>query len=204
MKRLKKYGLGIDRIYGYSIQENEKGAFYSIGEVSEYISFLEKKVEQLKISSERTTNDGDRIFFYGSEFYCFSNFSSFTLNWKGNLFMTSEHAYHWEKFNTGKTPYIQWLIMSAPSAHAAYKIAAEHKDLQISNWNDIKVDIMYDIIWQKFIQHPYVRKKLNQTESKEIIEDSWRDDFWGWGMEQDGRNELGKIWMRVRREAFYP
>ncbi len=34
----------------------------------------------------------------------------------------------------------------------------------------------------------------------DIVEDSPKDDFWGWGPNRDGRNELGKIWMRLRSE----
>jgi predicted NAD-dependent protein-ADP-ribosyltransferase YbiA (DUF1768 family) len=34
-----------------------------------------------------------------------------------------------------------------------------------------------------------------------LIEDSWRDDFWGWGENKDGKNMLGKLWMEVREEV---
>lgn len=36
--------------------------------------------------------------------------------------------------------------------------------------------------------------------SGKIVEDSPKDDYWGWGEKRDGRNELGKIWMRLRDE----
>lgn len=38
------------------------------------------------------------------------------------------------------------------------------------------------------------------TGDRELIEDSWRDDFWGWGPNRDGKNMLGKLWMEVRAE----
>jgi predicted NAD-dependent protein-ADP-ribosyltransferase YbiA (DUF1768 family) len=34
----------------------------------------------------------------------------------------------------------------------------------------------------------------------DIVEDSPKDDFWGWGPKRDGRNELGKIWMLLRSQ----
>lgn len=28
----------------------------------------------------------------------------------------------------------------------------------------------------------------------------YEPEFWGWGPNQDGRNELGKLWMEIRAE----
>lgn len=138
------------------------------------------------------------VFFYEREFYVFSNFSSFAIFWKGLLFPTSEHAYHWEKF-VGR-PEIQSEILFARSAHDALKIAHENKDKYIANWDELKLYIMTDICRAKLQQHPYVMKKLMQTGGRLIIEDSWRDDYWGWGPNQDGHNHLGEIWMKLRDE----
>ena len=38
------------------------------------------------------------------------------------------------------------------------------------------------------------------TGDRTLIENSWRDDFWGWGPNRDGQNMLGKLWMEVRAE----
>lgn len=38
------------------------------------------------------------------------------------------------------------------------------------------------------------------TGDRELVEDSWRDDFWGWGPNRDGQNMLGKLWMELRAE----
>jgi hypothetical protein len=48
--------------------------------------------EYHKLDNER------QVFFYEQDFYVLSNFSAFTLQWKGHRFDTSEAAYHWEKF----------------------------------------------------------------------------------------------------------
>jgi hypothetical protein len=64
----------------------------------------------------------------------------------------------------------------------------------------VKVDVMRDILRAKVAQHEYVRRKLLATGDRELIEDSWRDDFWGWGPNRDGQNMLGKLWMEVRAE----
>lgn len=140
----------------------------------------------------------NQIFFYEQEFYPFSNFSSFKLNWNGYDWMTSEHAYHSEKFINN--PEIIEQLKQSRSAHDAMVIAYANKDKYRDDWDEIKLDIMKSILTAKVEQHPYVKKKLLESGDKELIENSWRDDFWGWGQNKDGQNHLGKIWMKVREE----
>lgn len=140
----------------------------------------------------------ERICFYEQDYYVLSNFSSFSLQWEGIRFDTSEAAYHWEKFPG--LPGIQMLIASAPSAHVAYQVAAEHKAQRRPDWDQIKVGLMHTILRCKAAQHEYVRRKLLATGDRELVENSWRDDFWGWGPNRDGQNMLGKLWMQVRQE----
>lgn len=140
----------------------------------------------------------ERVCFYEQDFYVLSNFSSFTLQWRGLRFDTAEAAYHWEKFPDQQA--VQELIRTAPSAHEAYRVAAEHKWQRRPDWDDVKCEIMKDILRAKAEQHEYVRRKLLATGDRELVENSWRDDFWGWGPNRDGQNELGKLWMGVRAE----
>lgn len=142
-----------------------------------------------------------QVFFYEQDFYVLSNFSSFTLLWPRRepwRFDTSEAAYHWEKFPLNAD--IRNQIINAPSAHVAFQIAAEFKHLRRPDWDDVKVDIMRDILRAKAEQHEYVHRKLLATDDRELVEDSWRDDYWGWGPNRDGQNMLGKLWMEVREE----
>ena len=145
-------------------------------------------------------NDTEKqIFFYEHEFYVFSNFSSFQIEWKGKLYPTSEHVYHSEKFvDEG----IKEQIRNTRSAHDSQKVAQANKDKYRKDWEDVKLKIMKKILLAKVEQHPYVKKKLLQSGCRELIEDSWRDDFWGWGENKDGANHLGKLWMEVRDEIL--
>lgn len=133
--------------------------------------------------------------FYEREFYPLSNFSSFRLSWRGVDFDTSEAAYHWEKF---LQPKLRAKIQNARSAHEAFKIAEANKALRIADWDGIKIRIMRDIIHAKADQHEYVRRKLLETGSRQLVEGSWRDAFWGIGPNGDGQNMLGKLWMEER------
>lgn len=138
------------------------------------------------------------VFFYEHDFYVLSNFASFRLAWKGLDFDTSEHAYHWEKFKEDAE--LRHRIRLARSAHDAFKLAEKFRDKRRPDWDSVKVDIMREILREKANQHEYVRRKLLATGDRELIEDSWRDDFWGWGPNKDGQNMLGRLWMEIREE----
>lgn len=140
-----------------------------------------------------------QVFFYEQEFYVLSNFSAFTLEWKGIRFDTSEAAYHWEKFID--YPNLQEQIRQAPSAHAAFKIAERNSEFVRKDWTTMREGTMRRILWEKVNQHEYVKVKLLETGDRELIEDSWRDSFWGWGADQQGKNALGKLWMSIRHEV---
>lgn len=140
----------------------------------------------------------DAVKFYGSEFYCLSNFSAFRLTWRGMDFDTSEAAYHWEKFSRTSAPTAD-AIYAARSAHEAFKIAEQNAEKRRPDWMTVRVGIMKQILIAKTDEHEYVRRKLRETGVRELIEDSWRDPFWGWGCERDGENMLGKLWMEVRK-----
>jgi ribA/ribD-fused uncharacterized protein len=148
----------------------------------------------------------ERVCFYEQDFYVLSNFSAFTLRWKELKFDTSEAAYHWEKFPDQGDMYIarrqavRAAIRSAASAHEAFKRAEENARFRRPDWDAVKVDIMRDILRAKVEQHEYVRRKLLATGDRELVENSWRDSFWGWGPSRDGQNMLGKLWMEIRAE----
>lgn len=139
----------------------------------------------------------DKIFFYEGQWYFFSNFSSFMVHWRGVDWQTNEHAYQAAKFTDLA---IIEEIRSARSAHDALKIAHAHSNSEISNWDDIKLEIMEGIVRAKLAQHPYVQRKLLETGDAEIVENSPIDSFWGRGPDWQGENHLGKIWMKLRAE----
>lgn len=135
--------------------------------------------------------------FYEGRFYALSNFASFAVNYKGVLWMTSEHAYQAEKFTQYE---IREEIRLATSAHEAKQIAKRYDSLKRKDWQDIKLSVMEAILRAKFEQHEYVRRTLSRTEGREIIEDSPYDSFWGRGPDHTGENHLGKLWMKLRDE----
>lgn len=142
---------------------------------------------------------GKIVAFYEREFYVFSNFSSFQVKWKGRSWMTSEHAYQASRF-MGKKPKVVEQIFKARSADAAYKIAQKYKGADFDDYREQDLKNMESILRCKLKQNPYVWHKLRQTGKRYIVEDSPKDSFWGFGANRRGRNELGKIWMKLRDE----
>lgn len=146
----------------------------------------------------------ERVCFYEQDFYVLSNFSAFSVRWQGWRFPTSEHAYHWEKFDPctrdAQGEYVRDRIREAWSAHEAFKLAERWRTLRRKDWDSVKVDIMRGILCAKVDQHEYVGRKLLATGDRELVENSWRDDFWGWGPNRDGQNMLGKLWMEIRAD----
>jgi ribA/ribD-fused uncharacterized protein len=137
--------------------------------------------------------------FYPREFYPLDNFAAFAVDWLGKRFPTAEHAYHWSKY-TQSAPEVAERIFQARSPHDAQKLAIKHKDLRQADWSRVKLEIMEEILRLKLEQNSYVKQKLLQTLDLEIVEDSPKDSFWGWGPDRSGRNELGKLWMKLRAE----
>lgn len=158
------------------------------------------------MSENHGLDTDNQVFFYEQDHYYLSNFSAFTLWWHDIRFDTSEQAYHWAKFQPygDGSDYIRQAVRGeirlATSAHEAFKIAEKHARWKQPHWDTVKVDIMRDILRAKVQQHEYVRRKLLQTGNRELVENSWRDDFWGWGANRDGQNQLGKLWMEIRSE----
>lgn len=68
------------------------------------------------------------------------------------------------------------------------------------DWDQVKDQVMYECCMAKFLQHADLRAELMATGDKELIEESATDYYWGCGANSTGKNMLGKILMRVRKE----
>jgi len=69
-----------------------------------------------------------------------------------------------------------------------------------SDWDEVKIEIMRQVLKSKFTQNSELREKLIATGDTELIEgNNWNDTFWG-VCRGKGRNHLGKLLMEVRAE----
>ena len=138
------------------------------------------------------------IGFYPREFYPLDNFSSFKVEVDGYLYASLEEAFQSSLF-LPDYPDISDKIKNSYSAHEAQKIMHENSD-KVKYSNNEKVELMEKLLRLKIEQNPYVKKKLLETKDYLIVEDSPKDNYWGWGINRDGENHLGKLWMKLREE----
>jgi ribA/ribD-fused uncharacterized protein len=131
-----------------------------------------------------------------------SNFYDAPTWYEGVLYPTSEHA-----FQAAKTldPEERERIRKLETPGKA-KRAGRALKLR-DDWEDVKLRVMYEVCLAKFLREP-LRSKLLDTGDAELIEGNyWHDTFWGACVCEDcpeGRNELGKTLMVVRKDLRNP
>ena len=134
-----------------------------------------------------------------------SNFAYVPVVFEGITYPTSEHAFQAAKVIGDEETRKQIAALQGPrQAKAAGRKIALRKD-----WEQVKEDIMFEILRDKFsIRNPSARATLISTGNEELVEgNSWHDNTWGdcycelcEGIE--GANLLGKTLMRVREEII--
>jgi ribA/ribD-fused uncharacterized protein len=72
------------------------------------------------------------------------------------------------------------------------------------DWDEVKIEIMEEIVRQKFNKNPKLAQKLIETYPRQLVEGNWwGDDFWGVDIKNHrGQNNLGKILMKIRDELM--
>lgn len=138
------------------------------------------------------------IGFYPREFYPLDNFSSFKVKVNGYLYSSLEEAFQSMLFLPDHKE-ISEQIKNSYSAHEAQKIMHENIN-KVKYSNKEKLVLMKKLLRLKIEQNPYVLKKLLETKNYNIMEDSPKDNYWGCGINREGENNLGKLWMKLREE----
>ena len=125
-----------------------------------------------------------------------SNFHPSPITIDGLEFPTVEHA-----FQAAKT-HIRTEKQTIAAASTPGKAKRLGRKVQLRpGWEGIKIQIMENLVRQKFEKHPELLQQLKDTGDAQLVEgNTWNDRFWG-VCRGTGRNELGKILMRVRDET---
>ena len=137
------------------------------------------------------------IYFYSTQdtFGCFSNFSAHSVRLNGKTWPTAEHYFQSQKF--AGTP-DEEEIRLASSPMLAARMGRSRKRPLRPDWEDVKDDIMREVVLAKFQQHEDIRNVLLSTGNEEIVEKTTDDYYWGCGLDGTGKNMLGIILMEVR------
>lgn len=137
---------------------------------------------------------GGVISHFGGEYRFLSNFWLAPVTYEGITYPSSEHAYQ-----AAKTldPHVREM-MSLVNSPGQVKKLGQNVDIR-PDWEEIKINVMRDIVTAKFEQNEYLMRLLMETKGCHLIEgNTWGDRFWGECPIGTGRNELGKILMSIR------
>ena len=146
----------------------------------------------------------DEIRFYRASekpFGAFSNLYRREIEFEGETFATSEHAYQAGK---ARKPAVRKWLMEAPSpallamaAHGLY-----YWDVA-PGWSTSKFDRMRAVLRAKFTQHPDLLELLLGTGEARLVETATVDNevnrLWG-EVNGVGRNMLGELLMELRAQ----
>jgi hypothetical protein len=162
-------------------------------------------------------------------FPCGTNFSRHPMLIDGRVWPTNEHYYQAMKFhplsviNIDKDTYLahidldplksaiingvdtytvslqEWIrVQHGPGAAAK---EGRRRDLPMrTDWEQVKEAFMYKGLKTKVEQYPEIAKELLATGDALLIEDSPVDAYWGSGPNNNGKNRLGILWMKLREE----
>ena len=151
------------------------------------------------------------VLFWNDEF---SNFQPITFEHKGQTFLTTEHAFMWEKANFFNDEEIAAEIINTQTntnAYSAKKLGRKVKGFDGEVWGSVCYDIMLNINRHKYIENYLYKQMLIETGTRTIVEASPYDKVWGVGLGEnhediedeskwDGQNLLGKVLMELRNE----
>ena len=147
---------------------------------------------------------------FGGDNRFLSNFAMAPVTLDGVEYPSVEHAYQAAKtLDAGE----RQMILQASTPALAKKMS--RKLSRRPDWPEVKVDIMRELLRQKFQGHPDLRELLVATGEAELVEgNTWHDNFWGSCRcskcaTSPGQNWLGRLLMEMReqlkaREAIRP
>jgi ribA/ribD-fused uncharacterized protein len=151
-----------------------------------------------------TTTELSEVRFYRASekpYGVFSNLYRREIEFEGEKFPTSEHAYQAGK---ARKPEVRKWLMDAPSP-ALLAMAAHGLYVWDINpdWSRIKFDRMKGVLMAKFTQHEDLRQLLLNTGTARLVESATVDNavnrLWG-EVRGTGKNKLGELLMEVRAE----
>ncbi len=122
-----------------------------------------------------------------------SNFFYAPITYLGFKCQTNEHAFQLAK----SIIHEEQVLVAACTTPGRAKRAGRKVSLR-PDWEDVKDSVMMEVTILKFINNPVLRQQLLDTGDQRLVEtNKWGDIYWGvsGGF---GRNQLGKILMRVR------
>lgn len=140
----------------------------------------------------------DVIKFYSKskEYSEFSNFHEAQFELDGTIWKTVEHYFQYQKFPGDDL--LQEQIFTAETPAIAKRLGRTKSRFFREDWNEQRDILMKRAVLAKFKQNADLCRKLKDTGTTLLCENSPGDSYWGIGRTGTGQNRLGKILMEVR------
>lgn len=137
-----------------------------------------------------------RIDIFRGAYFFLSNFYEAPVEYGGLRYLNNEAAFQAQKCLTEE----EKLAFTELPPNKAKRLGRQ-VTLR-SDWEQVKVGIMEEIVRAKFTQNDDLRSRLLATGDAELVEgNNWNDTFWGVHLSTGkGENHLGQILMKVRSE----
>ena len=141
---------------------------------------------------------GEAVMAFRGDYDFLSNMFEAPFTWDGRTYRNSEAA-----FQSAKTLDPAERARFSEMAGVPAKRAGKRVRLR-EDWEQVKEDVMEEVLRAKFSQNPALLRRLADTGDLELQEGNrWHDTYWGVDAATGrGRNRLGRILMRLRSEAL--
>ena len=131
---------------------------------------------------------------FKGKYFFLSNFYEAPVMYEGLIYLNNEAA-----FQSAKLEDVSKRISFCSINPSKAKSKGRRVQLRY-NWEKIKDEVMYQCVLDKFTRNSELKEKLINTGDEELVEgNDWGDTYWGM-VNNKGKNVLGKILMRVRKE----
>lgn len=142
---------------------------------------------------------------------CCSNWYPAGFSFADEEFATSEHWMMWQKARVMGDWDTAEKVLDAPTPRKAKELGAQVAPYDGALWDDVREELVYYGVREKFVQNPRLGNLLLSTKSALLAEASPYDRVWGIGLTADdplfgdiaswrGSNLLGRVCMRVRSD----
>jgi len=122
--------------------------------------------------------------------YQLSNYYSALVEYNNKVYNNNEAAFHAQKDISRADEFTGLIPRDAKRLGRSVKLRED--------WEEVKYNEMFNIVYAKFSQNEDLAKKLKETGSAYLEEtNTWKDKYWG-VYNGIGENNLGKILMSVR------
>ncbi|KAH7887425.1 hypothetical protein F5I97DRAFT_1806076 [Phlebopus sp. FC_14] len=125
----------------------------------------------------------------------FVNHSHHRVLYRNKTYPTALHLLEAMKFT--ERPDLAERIRTCADVNDMYPLSASFQQFVRSDWGQVFLKTMDEVLHLKFKQHPVLRALLLRTGLSDIIYAD-ANSYWGEGPQGEGANELGKALARVR------